>query len=281
MDNLTMFYVAIGFIWFIIALIVGNFGKHRSIGYVGAFYASLLLSPVLAMLFVLASDKRTNTELNSGEKFAIFIPLGIILISIGFTIYNQIQENIEIRKKLEEARISEIKYMRQRFVEDSLFNIEHEKRRKENDIKYSKYYAKLVEYKSEPVKDNIVVEKSESINESNNSIDTFLVVEQMPEFIGDNIELYDYIKKSIKYPETAKLNNIQGSVFVNCCITESGKIEKIKIMRGVNTELNNEAIRVVTNLLFKPGMQRGKPVNVNFTFIIPFRIEEERNIYQK
>jgi hypothetical protein len=41
----------------IVSIIVGSFGKKREIGFAGAFFASLFFTPILAMLFVLASDK--------------------------------------------------------------------------------------------------------------------------------------------------------------------------------------------------------------------------------
>lgn len=43
---------------FIVSYIVGGFGEKREIGFAGAFFASLFLSPILGMMFVLASDKK-------------------------------------------------------------------------------------------------------------------------------------------------------------------------------------------------------------------------------
>ena len=40
---------------FIISLIVGDFGSKREIGYWGGFFTSFFLTPILAMLFVIAS----------------------------------------------------------------------------------------------------------------------------------------------------------------------------------------------------------------------------------
>jgi len=79
MEDLIGLFVVIGIVWFIIALIVGDFGKHRTIGFVGAFYASLLLSPILGMLFVLASDKKANTGLSLNEKMALYLPIGLVI----------------------------------------------------------------------------------------------------------------------------------------------------------------------------------------------------------
>jgi hypothetical protein len=79
MEDLTGLFVVIGAVWIMIAAIVGNFGKNRTLGFVGAFYASLFLSPLLAMLFVVASDKKPYTGLSFNEKIALFAPLGVII----------------------------------------------------------------------------------------------------------------------------------------------------------------------------------------------------------
>lgn len=71
-------------IWIIIGAIVGSFGKSRTIGFAGSFFASVLLSPILAMLFILASDKTARRNLTSGEKSLFIIPIIIcLLIPLG------------------------------------------------------------------------------------------------------------------------------------------------------------------------------------------------------
>ena len=71
-------------LWIIIGAIVGSFGKSRTIGFTGSFFASILLSPVLAMLFILASDKSTGGKLTGGEKSLFIIPIIIcLLIPLG------------------------------------------------------------------------------------------------------------------------------------------------------------------------------------------------------
>jgi len=55
-------------VWIIICVIIGNYGRSRKIGFAGAFAASFFLSPILAMLFVLASDKLTKKEIKEKEE---------------------------------------------------------------------------------------------------------------------------------------------------------------------------------------------------------------------
>jgi TonB family protein len=99
----------------------------------------------------------------------------------------------------------------------------------------------------------------------------FVVVEEMPEFPGGDTTLLKYIRENTKYPEVAKENNIQGRVIVRFCITETGAVNRISVLKGVDPELDKEAMRVISTLpAFKPGMQGGKPVPVWYMVPISF-----------
>jgi TonB family protein len=95
----------------------------------------------------------------------------------------------------------------------------------------------------------------------------------MPEFPGGDTTLLKYILENTKYPEAAKANNIQGKVIVRFCITETGSIDKISVIRGVDPELDKEAMRVVSTLpAFQPGRQGGKAVPVWYMVPISFSL---------
>jgi protein TonB len=101
----------------------------------------------------------------------------------------------------------------------------------------------------------------------------FFIVEEMPKFPGGQGELQKYIAKSIKYPEIAKENNIQGRVYVNFVVNDKGEVEKVKVVRGVDPSLDKEAIRVIKSLpKWKPGKQRGKAVKVSMSLPINFKL---------
>jgi protein TonB len=102
----------------------------------------------------------------------------------------------------------------------------------------------------------------------------FTIVESMPEFPGGGQEaLFKYLQKTMKYPQIAKENGIQGTVFVNFVVGKDGKIRDAKILRGVNKMLDEEAIRVVKAMpSWKPGKQRGKPVSVSYNLPIKFTL---------
>ena len=101
----------------------------------------------------------------------------------------------------------------------------------------------------------------------------FMVVENMPQFPGGDLGLMKYIQKHVKYPAIAKEYNITGKVYVSFIVDKQGKVTNVKIVRGVDKNLDAEAVRVIKSLpKYKPGKQRGKAVRVMFTVPINFTL---------
>ena len=102
----------------------------------------------------------------------------------------------------------------------------------------------------------------------------YKVVEVMPEFPGGMKALMDFIQKNIRYPEEARKNGIQGRVAVSVVIDENGRVTDPVIMRSRYPALDEEALRIVGLMpQWKPGMQQGKAVKVEFTFPVTFKLE--------
>jgi len=102
----------------------------------------------------------------------------------------------------------------------------------------------------------------------------FVIVEEMPKFPGGDIELMKWISKSVRYPVVAQENGIAGRVHMNFVINESGGIENIVVVRGVDPSLDKEAIRVIKKMpKWQPGKQRGKAVKVSFYLPINFQLQ--------
>lgn len=106
----------------------------------------------------------------------------------------------------------------------------------------------------------------------------FEVVEHMPEFTGGGMPaLMEYLGKNIKYPEAAMKKGIQGRGIVQFVVEKDGSITNVKILRGVDPELDKEAVRVVSAMpKWKPGTQRGEAVRVRFTVPVMFRLTEDK-----
>lgn len=105
----------------------------------------------------------------------------------------------------------------------------------------------------------------------------FEVVEQMPEFPdGGMPALMEYFVKNIKYPEAAMKKGTQGRVTVQFVVEKDGSIANAKVLRGIDPELDKEAVRVVSMMpKWKPGMQKGQAVNVKYTVPVMFRLTED------
>lgn len=95
-----------------------------------------------------------------------------------------------------------------------------------------------------------------------------------PSFPGGDLGLHKFISSKVRYPNAAREAGIEGKIYVRFCVTKSGKVEKISIIRGVDPLLDKEALRVV-NLLpnWTPGENNGKKVSVWYTLPISFNLE--------
>lgn len=102
----------------------------------------------------------------------------------------------------------------------------------------------------------------------------FTVVEEMPSFPGGLQELMKFISKEVKYPAEAQEKGIQGRVILSMVIDKEGNVNDIKVLRGVDPLLDNEAIRVIKSMpKWTPGKQKGKAVNVKYTIPVSFKLQ--------
>lgn len=103
----------------------------------------------------------------------------------------------------------------------------------------------------------------------------FLIVEKMPSFQGgDSSKFMEYISKNLKYPEAAAEKSIQGKVFISFVVEEDGSVTNVKVVKGVDPLIDEEAVRVVkSSPKWEPGKQRGKLVRVQFTFPVTFILQ--------
>jgi protein TonB len=125
---------------------------------------------------------------------------------------------------------------------------------------------------SSELRDKQKVTLEEPVNESDEI--PYVVVEEMPMFPGGDSTLLTYINQNTRYPETAKKNNIQGRVILRFCVTAKGTVDRISVLRGVDPEIDAEAIRVISSLPeFKPGKQGGKPVPVWYMVPVTFALK--------
>lgn len=86
-------------------------------------------------------------------------------------------------------------------------------------------------------------------------------------------ELMRFISSRMRYPEEAREAGIEGRVYVRFVVNKEGKVTQVRVMRSAHALLEAEAIRVVSALPdFVPGQMQGKPVNVEYTLPLLFKL---------
>jgi TonB family protein len=96
--------------------------------------------------------------------------------------------------------------------------------------------------------------------------------------------LLSILSGNIQYPETARQQDIQGTVVLSYVVETNGKISNLKIMRDIGGGCGAEAVRVFTaldeaGLSWKPGIQDKKAVRVRQTMPLRFKLEETKPYY--
>lgn len=126
-------------------------------------------------------------------------------------------------------------------------------------------YSKLKEsnFDNYPIPDTKTSENSQED-------DFFVVVEEMPKLIDGMAA----IQSKIEYPTMARRAGIEGRVTVQFIVNENGDVENAKVVRGIGGGADEEALRVVQQAKFEPGVQRGRPVRVQYALSINFRLED-------
>ena len=148
---------------------------------------------------------------------------------------------------------------------------------KNNDAKINQLFLSAVQdWKFKPAaKDGKIVksqypmilwfESDKPINED----DYLPVVENMPGPIGG---MYA-IQEKIRYPEIAKRAGLQGKVIIQAFIDEEGNVTHTKVVKGLGGGIDEMALDVIRTTKFNPGLQNGKPVKVQVTIPIVFKLQ--------
>ena len=96
----------------------------------------------------------------------------------------------------------------------------------------------------------------------------FVAVEEMPAPIGG----LKSIQQKIVYPEIALRARVEGKVFVKAFVDETGTVTSAEIVKGIGAGCDEAAIDAVLQTKFSPGKQRGRPIKVQVTIPIIFKL---------
>jgi len=116
------------------------------------------------------------------------------------------------------------------------------------------------------------IEKVNSVQQDDDPI--FTEVDEMPKFPNGDDALMRFLMENLKYPQDARDERIQGTVFVTFVVEKDGSVTDVKTLRGVATSLDEESIRVVKAMpKWKPGVIKGEPVRVQFNLPLRFVLD--------
>ncbi len=101
----------------------------------------------------------------------------------------------------------------------------------------------------------------------------FLVVEESAEPEGGMAAFYKYVGKEMDYPKQARRMGVEGRVFVQFVVDKDGSLTDIKVLKGIGSGCDEEAVRVLQAApKWKPGKQRGRPVKQRMSIPIVFKL---------
>ena len=142
----------------------------------------------------------------------------------------------------------------------------------DDDIEIEEIVINLEDHKDLGVEiiDYIPVEEEEVTEETL----PFVMVEQKPKFNeGDANEFSKWVNSRLQYPQICIENGRQGRVTLSFTIKADGSLSDVKVLRGVDPALDQEAVRVVkSSPKWTPGKQRDRAVAVSYTFPVIFQL---------
>jgi beta-lactamase regulating signal transducer with metallopeptidase domain len=158
---------------------------------------------------------------------------------------------------------------------------------------YERFYKEYPEYfdpeTKKPLEDKLTLEiKTDSIgkkslvvqfkDKNSKAIDeqeqVYTKPETRPEFEGGIQAFYEYIKKNLKLPEVEE--DVKGNVITSFVVEKDGSLSDIKVLRDpIGIE---KAIIALLEACpkWKPGIQDGKPVRVEYTLPIAVNIKAKK-----
>ena len=139
---------------------------------------------------------------------------------------------------------------------------------------------------------NTIAATAAGVSSEQEGNEVFKVVEQMPRFPGCENEslsererkqcaqqkLLEFIYENIRYPETAKSQNISGMVVVKFVVDHEGRVQDPEIVRDIGGGCGEEALRVVKlmqdkDIRWVSGKHQGQNVSVQFNLPVKFQFE--------
>jgi len=77
-----------------------------------------------------------------------------------------------------------------------------------------------------------------------------------------------------KYPPTLMAEHVEGEVILYAVIRRDGSVDGIQVVRGIDPQLDGNAVRALAQWKFRPAERQGQPVDLEAIVHIPFHAPE-------
>ncbi len=93
-----------------------------------------------------------------------------------------------------------------------------------------------------------------------------------PSYPGGTKALQEFIQRNLRYPTEALVHRIEGDVHIAFEVDEEGRVLRPRVVRGLGSGCDEEALRLVSMLRYKPVRNRGVKVTSHMDIVIHFRL---------
>jgi len=96
-----------------------------------------------------------------------------------------------------------------------------------------------------------------------------------PVMVGGKSSYFRFIQENLKYPKESKSKGIEGRQFVLATISENGEIIKTEVYRVLEADIDQEALRLISELPYTwiPAQHEGKNVEATVALPVLFRLK--------
>ncbi len=100
-----------------------------------------------------------------------------------------------------------------------------------------------------------------------------------PQYPGGKKAFIEFIKKNLKYPELAIEKKVEGKVYLRFHVDFYGKVNEVKVLKGIGCGCDDEAVRLVSMLEFAPqraSSNKSMKVASTMKTSIQFKLKEAK-----
>jgi TonB family protein len=167
------------------------------------------------------------------------------------------------------------KYPEHNTEKDTQSIIDFETMEKELEYIYNFVYELAGTNQKLAFRDSMVPERGPSYDD----VVSYYECDQRPTFLNSS-DITPFMEKwvypNLKYPASAVRDGIQGRVMVDFIIDKDGKVTDVRVVKSVDPELDEEAVRVVSaSPKWRPGRMNGNKVRTSVTIPVEFRLKKK------